>query len=158
MPNDYVSTSNNHHIAIYEDDNGDWHEKIVSYFEAIARINDQLPVVDKHYNESDGWKFKFTMKQNEYFVFPDEENGFLPTDIDLMDEKNYATIAPHLFRVQKLSTKDYYFRQQFETSVTAGDSLPTGVALFRIRKENSLKGIVKVRVNHLGKIVHVGEY
>ena len=33
MPVDFVITSNNHHIAIYEDADGDWHEKIVSYSE-----------------------------------------------------------------------------------------------------------------------------
>ena len=98
------------------------------------------------------------MKQNEYFVFPDEEHGFLPNEIDLMDENNYAIIAPHLFRVQKLSSKFYVFRHQFESSVTAGNSLPQGIAYISIRSENNLKGAVKVRINHIGKIVHVGEY
>ena len=158
MPVDYVSTSNNHHIAIYEDSDGNWHEKIVSYFEAIARINDDMPIVDKHFNEREGWRFMFTMKQNEYFVFPNEEKGFIPTEIDLMDEKNYETIAPHLFRVQSISKNDYIFRQQFESSITSGKFLPQGVAFIRIRTENKLKGAVKVRINHVGKIVHVGEY
>lgn len=158
MPVDYVSTSNNHHVAIYEDSEGNWHEKIVSYYEAIARINHEMPIVDKHHNEEQGWRFMFTMKQNEYFVFPDVEHGFDPMEIDMMDEKNYAVIAPHLFRVQKLAKKDYVFRHQYETSVTAGDSLPQGVAFIRITTENNLKGIVKVRLNHIGKIVHVGEY
>lgn len=157
LPVDYVNTSNNHHIAIYEDLDGNWHEKIVSYFEAIARINNEMPIVDKHFNESEGWRFKFTMKQNEYFVFPDEKNDFLPSEIDLMDEKNYSIIAPHLFRVQKLSAKNYVFRHQFESSVTAGKSLP-GIAFMSIRTEKNLKGVVKVRINHIGKIVHVGEY
>jgi len=158
LPVDYVNTSNNHHVAIYEDSEGNWHETIVSYFEAIARVNNEMPIVDRHFKESEGWKFKFTMKQNEYFVLPDEKVGFYPYEIDLMDEKNYSTIAPHLFRVQKLAKKDYFFRQQFETSVTAGDALPQGVAYIRITSLNNLKGIVKVRINHLGRIVHVGEY
>lgn len=158
MPVDFVSTSNNHHVAIYEDAAGNWQEKIVSYYEAIVRINNDMPIVDKRHNECEGWKFKFTMKQNEYFVFPDEEHGFVPSEIDLMDESNYALIVPHLFRVQKLTSNDYFFRHQYETSVTAGNSLPQGVAFFRIRNANGLKGIVKVRLNHIGKIVHVGEY
>ena len=158
MPVDYVITSNNHHIAIYEDADGNWHEKIVSYYEAMARINNELPIVDKHFNESEGWRFKFTMKQNEYFVFPDVKSGFFPDEIDLMNEKNYSIIAPHIFRVQALSQKDYRFRHQFETSVIATDSQLQGFAFIRIRNENSLKGIVKVRINHVGKIVHVGEY
>ena len=115
-------------------------------------------IVDRHYNEELGWKFQFTMKQNEYFVLPDAEHGFLPTEVDLMDEASYGAIVPHLFRVQKLSTRDYFFRHQYETSVTAGDALPQGVAYVRIRNENGLKGFVKVRINHVGQIVHVGEY
>jgi CRISPR-associated endonuclease Csn1 len=158
IPVDYVSTSNNHHVAIYEDADGNWHEKIVSYYEAITRLNQDLPIVDRHYNEELGWKFQFTMKQNEYFVLPDAEHGFLPTEVDLMDEASYGAIVPHLFRVQKLSTRDYFFRHQYETSVTAGDALPQGVAYVRIRNENGLKGFVKVRINHVGQIVHVGEY
>ena len=115
-----------------------------------------MPVVDKHYKESEGWRFKFTMKQNEYFVFPGE--NFIPAEVDLMDEKNYQIIASHLFRVQNLSSKYYVFRHQFESSVTAGGSLLKGIAYKSIRTENNLKGIVKVRINHVGKIVHVGEY
>ena len=98
------------------------------------------------------------MKQNEYFVFPDESNGFIPIEIDLKNEENYGLIAPHLFRVQKLAKKDYFFRHQYESSVTAGNTLPQGMAYKRITTENNLKGIVKVRINHIGKIVHVGEY
>lgn len=158
FPVDYVNTSNNHHIAIYEDLEGNWHEEITSYYKAIALKNNEMPIVDKHFNESKGWRFIFTMKQNEYFVFPDEKNGFFPDEVDLMDEKNYGLIAPYLFRVQKLSKKNYVFRHQFESSVTAGDSLPQGIAYINIRTENKLKGIVKVRINHLGRIVHVGEY
>ncbi len=158
MPVDFVNPSNNHHVAIYEDADGNWHERIVSYFEAIAHINNGMSVVDKYYKAAEGWRFKFTMKQNEYFVFPDESSGFYPEEIDLMDEKNYSIIAPHLFRVQSLSQKDYKFRHQFESSVTGGDALPQGIVCYRIRKENNLKGIVKVRINHIGKIVHVGEY
>ena len=158
IPVDFVKTGGNHHAAIYEDKNGVWHENIVSFFDVMKRAIEHKPIIDKNYNADLGWKFLFTMKQNEYFVFPDEEHGFLPSEIDLMDENNYAIIAPHLFRVQKLSSKFYVFRHQFESSVTAGKLLPQGIAYISIRSENNLKGAVKVRINHIGKIVHVGEY
>lgn len=158
IPVDYVKTDGNHHAAIYEDKNGVWHESIISFFDVMKRAIHHEPIIDKNYNAHLGWKFLFSMKQNEYLVFPDEEHGFNPTEIDLMDEKNYPIIAPHLFRVQKLSSKYYVFRHQFESSVKAGDTLPQGVAFIRITSENKLKGTVKVRINHIGKIVHVGEY
>ena len=39
IPVDYVSTSNNHHVEIFEDADGNLQEHIVSYFEAMALIN-----------------------------------------------------------------------------------------------------------------------
>ena len=99
----------------------------------------------------------FTMKQNEYFVFPDEKTGFNPHDIDLMNPDNYALISPNLFRVQKLGTRDYFFRHHLETNVKDIKELKD-ITWKRISKTIDLKGIVKVRVNHLGQIVHIGEY
>ncbi len=157
VPADYVSTSNNHHVAIFEDADGNLQEHIVSFFEAMACVNQGLPVVDKHYNRELGWKFLFTMKQNEYFVIPDIEHGFNPSEIDLKDECNYPLISKHLYRVQKLSTKDYVFRHHLETTVEDNNTLK-GVTWVRITGLNNLKGFIKVRVNHIGKIVDIGEY
>lgn len=156
-PTDYVSTSNNHHVAIFEDEQGNYHEHIVSFYEAMMCKNMGLQVVDKQYNKDLGWKFLFTMKQNEYFVVPDLERGFNPEELDLMDEANFTLISPHLFRVQKLSTKYYIFRHHLETNVEESKSL-RDITWKRITCLNALKGFVKVRVNHIGKIVAVGEY
>jgi CRISPR-associated endonuclease Csn1 len=157
MQTDYVSTSNNHHIAIFEDADGNLQEHVVSLFEATARKNQNLPVVDREYNQELGWKFLFTMKQNEYFVFPDEKTGFDPCDIDLTNPINYNVISQHLFRVQKISTCNYVFRHHLETNVNEDKTL-RNTTWIRIQTTNYLKGIVKVRVNHIGKIVRVGEY
>ena len=157
QPSDYVSTSSNHHIAIFIDKDGNLQEHVVSFYDAVVAVTFRDPVVDKAYNKSKGWQFKFTMKQNEYFVFPNEKSGFNPNDIDLMDPDNYALISPNLFRVQKLTTKDYVFRHHLETSVEDKAEL-RDVTWKRIQNVNGLKGIVKVRINHLGQIVAVGEY
>lgn len=157
IPTDYVSTSNNHHIAIYEDTDGNLQEHVVSLYEATARKNQNLPVVDRDYNKELGWRFLFTMKQNEYFVFPDQNTGFNPIDIDLMNRLNYSMISPHLFRVQKLTTCDYVFRHQYETTVSDDKPLKD-VTWIRITSTNNLRGIVKVRLNHIGQIIKVGEY
>ncbi len=155
IPVDYVSTSGNHHVAIFEDADGNLQEHIVSYFEAMALINAGFNPVDKEYNRDKGWKFCFTMKRNEYFVFPGD--GFNPAEVDLMDPSNRSRISPHLFRVQMLSTGYYMFRHHLETTVDENNKL-RGVTWERIRTANQLKGIVKVRVNHNGRIVAVGEY
>ncbi len=157
MPTDYVSTSNNHHVAIYRDAGGNLQEQIVSFYEAVARVNAGLPIIDKEYRKSEGWTFLFTMKQNEYFVFPNPETGFNPQEIDLLDPKNYELISPNLFRVQKFSYKNYVFRHHLETTVDT-DYKMKGVTWTDFRSSAGLDKIVKVRINHIGQIVSVGEY
>jgi len=157
IPTDYVQTGNNHHVAIYSDANGKLQEKVVSFYEAVERNNQGLHVIDKTHNQDEGWEFLFTMKQNEYFVFPNAETGFNPHEVDLLDEKNYAAISPNLFRVQKIATKNYFFRHHLETTVETVPELKN-IAYYPQLGLGAITGILKVRINHIGQIVHVGEY
>lgn len=157
QPVDFVSTGNNHHVAIFLDKDGNLQEHIVSFFEATSRAIQGYPIIDKEYRKDAGWQFLFSMKQNEYFVFANPATGFDPNEIDLLDEKNYARISPNLYRVQKLSSKYYVFRHHLETNVDDIAKL-RDITWKRIQNTNGLVGIVKVRINHLGKIVQVGEY
>lgn len=159
IPVDYVSTGNNHHVAIYRDDKGNLQEEVVSFYEAVARVNAGLPVIKKHHEQ--GWEFLFTMKQNEMFVFPAE--GFDPGEIDLMNPDNYPLISPHLFRVQSISSKYYIFNHHYETKNADGNLFKTkkqlsGITFNFFQHEKRLEGIIKVRVNHIGQIIQVGEY
>jgi CRISPR-associated endonuclease Csn1 len=164
IPIDYVSTGNNHHVAIFRDPEGNLQEQIVSFYEAVARQQLGLPVIDKSYNISLGWTFLFTMKQNEMFVFPNIKTGFDPTGIDLLDPKNARIISPNLFRVQTLSIvkyennviRDFKFRHHLETSVKDNKELKD-ITYKQIKSLDPLKEILKVRLNHLGQIVQVGE-
>lgn len=155
-PVDYVSTSNNHHVAIFLDEKGNLQEHVVSFFEATERSRQHQPIVDREYNKHLGWQFLFTMKRNEYFVFPNEKTGFNPNEIDLLDPNNAAEISKNLFRVQKLTSKDYFFRLHLETNVDTPKEL-SGITYARLSLKG-IVGIVKVRINHLGQIVAVGEY
>ena len=182
---DFVNTGNNHHVAIYRkpkldkkgkpalDENGDMQyeldEKIVSFYEATSRAMQHLPVVDKTYKQEEGWQFLFTMKQNEYFVFPryDADGNIIFNPKDYTDDwfknpENYALISPNLFRVQKIATRNYFFRHHLETTVAE----PKELKGITYKPQLGLNGIgqngnaviVKVRVNHIGQIVSVGEY
>ncbi|MCZ4318770.1 type II CRISPR RNA-guided endonuclease Cas9 [Aequorivita viscosa] len=152
IPVDYVSLGNNHHVAIYRDGNGKLQEKVVSLFEAVERKSQGLQIIDKGYNAHLGWEFLFTMKQNEMFVFPSED--FNPKEINLMDEKNATLISPNLFRVQTIAEKDYKFRHHLESLVT----MNIDFTFKRLKSTSLLNDVVKVRLNHIGKIVQVGEY
>lgn len=187
LPADFINPKNNHHIAIYrkplidkntnapqvdEDGNVQYElmEGVVTFFEAAIRANNGDPIIDKTYKQSEGWQFLFTLKINEYFVFPryemvKDENGvekqmktFDPEKVDLLNSDNYSLISPNLFRVQKLSSKDYEFRHHLETTVDDSNKELKDVTWKRCTSFDSVKGIVKVRINHIGQIVSVGEY
>lgn len=163
IPVDFVSTGNNHHVAIYQDENRNLQERVVSLFEAVQLVNAGEPVISKDYNQGMGWKFLFTMKQNEYFVFPNEKTGFNPKNVDLLDPKNAKEISANLFRVQKIATKNYVFNNHLETVAISGEILKTkkelaGIMYHFIQTPSYLYNVVKVRLNHLGEIVKVGEY
>ena len=155
IPVDFISSGNNHHVAIYKDEKGDLQENIVSFYEAVERVNQGLPVIDKMYNQVIGYQFLFTMKQNEYFIFPSLD--FDPSEIDLMNPVNNKLISSHLFRVQKIATKNYFFRHHLETTVEERKELKD-ISYKPQLGLNALKGIIKVRINHVGQIVKLGEY
>lgn len=153
IPVDFVNTGNNHHVAIYKDEKDNLQEEVVSLFEAVARQNQGLPIIKKQHEL--GWEFLFTMKQNEYFVFPNEETGFDPSEIDLLDPTNYAKISPNLFRVQKLTSGDYWFRHHLETQIEVKPVLKD-ITYKRIGL-SGLKKLEKIRVNHLGHLIKADE-
>ncbi len=157
LPADFVSTSNNHHVAIYRDADGNLQENVVSFFEAVTRANLGVPIIDKEYKMAEGWQFLFSMKQNEYFVFPNTETGFDPNEINLLNPDNFELISPNLFRVQKIASKNYFFRHHIETTVEVPKEL-SGITYKSQLGLSGIKGIVKIRINHIGQIVSVGEY
>lgn len=153
---DFVNTGNNHHVAIYRDKNGNLQENVVTFFEATTRVNQGLPIINKDFMKSEGWEFLFSMKQNEYFVFPNEKTGFNPKDIDLLNPENFNVISPNLFRVQKIATRDYFFRNHLETKIEYQNELKE---ITWLRKGlNGINNIIKVGINDLGQIIAVGEY
>lgn len=159
IPVDFVNTGNNHHVAIYKDENGDLQENVISFFDVTTRVNLGLPIIDKTYKEKEGWQFLFSMKQNEYFVFPNEQTGFNPKDINLLNPENYHLISPNLFRVQKFGSllSGFWFRLHLETKIETEKELK-GITYKVIQSTKNLQNIIKVRINHIGQIVSVGEY
>lgn len=153
---DFVKTANNHHAAIYTDKDGNYRDKIVSFYEATEAANQGLPIITRENQADEGWHFMFSMKQNEYFVFPNESTGFNPEDTELTNPQNYAEISKNLYRVQKISKGYYCFRHHLETTVDENKALKD-ITWKRITSLNNLKGVVKVRINHIGEIEHIGE-
>ncbi|MFB2119792.1 type II CRISPR RNA-guided endonuclease Cas9 [Parapedobacter sp. 2B3] len=165
--NGYAITGKNHHALIYKDENGKYNDKVVSFWEAVAiglqnveEHGNPYPIINRNDNDELG-VFQFSMQINDLFVFdlkhaenPQEEN-----EVDFFDDKNRKRISDKLFRVQKMSKKssgefDIHFRHHLETSVNRNIK---EVSWINIRSNKLLERITKIRVNHLGEIIKIGE-
>ncbi len=172
IPNDFVNKQNNHHAIIYRrpiidksgniklDHNGciqyELEQRIISFYEAVERKNQGLPIIDKTYKVDEGWEFVFSMKKNEYFVFPNINSNFNPTEIDLTNPQNLSLISPNLYRVESISHNDYFFRHHLDATTNKSLDLKEHTWK-RIRSLSNLNDVIKVRINHIGQIVEIGE-
>lgn len=168
----FVQTGNNHHIAVYEDEQGKWQEEVVSFWDAVERKGQGESIVKTTHEK--GWQFLFSMAINDYFILGGDD--FEPTEIDLTDPKHKTEISKHLFRVQKISEKNYEFRHHLETTVTREKvknkegkttnaknkklentvySLITSLPNTKNKETHPFSKIAKVRLDRLGNIVEV---
>jgi CRISPR-associated endonuclease Csn1 len=179
-PVDYVSTRNNHHIAIYKTNEGKFEEITVSLWDAVERKKTGIPVIindpqktwdyifDKGIDDQNllknlpghDWEFVTSLQQNELFVFRMTKDE-LEKAIKI---NSFNLISLHLYRVQKMSKKssgsiDIYFRHHLETEVDdkkfGGELLSTSLQkVIIIKSLNSFfeKTPIKVKITPLGKI------
>jgi CRISPR-associated endonuclease Csn1 len=175
----YAKTGNNHHIAIYQDANGQYQELVVSFWQAVERKRYGLPIVIEDSKAvwdrmmdmdlpqafletlpKDDWQFVVSLQANEMFILGLEDGDFEMA----MENKDYQLLNKHLYRVQKIGSKDYSFRHHIETSVDDKYDGVTNIALslsmkklLRLRSFGSWFAQYphKVRVNLLGEIAEV---
>lgn len=173
-----VKLGNNHHIAIYADGEGKRHESCVTFWQAVERKKYGVPLIIDRPGEmwdnlpgdlpeafigslpQPGWTFEVSLQQNEMFVLGLEPEAFQ----EAMDSKDHAWLSKHLYRVQKLATRNYYFRHHLETSVDdkyAGvkdEALSKKIGkLISVRSFDGFYALYpqKVRVSLLGEITKV---
>jgi CRISPR-associated endonuclease Csn1 len=146
----FVKSGNNHHVAIYENTKGKKFEKVVSLWEAVERKKQGLPVVDR--TPSDGSKLIVSMQINESFVFGMGLDELKKAIID----HDYKLISKNLYRVQKLTSSDYWFRLHSEANIDDSKVAKDILKFISIRSPSNLDSI-KVKINHLGRIEIVNE-
>lgn len=170
LRNGFVKTGGNHHALIYKDENGKYNEKVVSFWEAIEIGLENIrhhekpyPIINRDNNAMLG-NFQFSMQINDLFVFdlkhseiPQEEN-----EINFLDKKNRKLISKKLFRIQKLSKNtvgqfQVDFRHHLETTVNRNEATLRGITWERFQANSHLARITKIRINHLGEIIKIGE-
>lgn len=164
-----MKPGNNHHVAIYEDEQGKLQEHIVTFWHAVERKKFGLPVIITHPEQvwdnitdampeafqlqlpgNSKWQFKFSMQQNEMFILGMDEEIYQ----DAMRRNDYAILNKYLYRVQKLAKNDYFFRHHLETTV---DDDSSAAKLIGKMKRLTIKSLItnnphKVKVSITGKI------
>lgn len=163
IENDFVQTSGNHHLAIYKDSEGNLQDNVVTLKEVVLRVNQGLSIIDKNFNQELGWSFLYSIKRNECFI--DMTNLGNP-NMDLLNPENKKYISPNLFINQSLSKKlygnnvirDFQFKSHLDSSMSSKRSEKLrGIDFFSIKSLEPLNNLVKIRLNHLGDIVAIGE-
>jgi CRISPR-associated endonuclease Csn1 len=162
----YVKPANNHHVAIYKDENGKLQEHIVTFWHAVERKKYGIPTIikkpvdvwDTILNNRelpqafldklplDKWAYITSMQQNECFVF-----NMSKDDLKMaIENKAYQIIAPNVFRVRKLTKGSFWFNQQYET--TPRESVADKRTGRCIQASLSSMTGIKVKINLLGEI------
>ncbi len=106
--NQWVNPRNNHHVLIYKDEKGNLKEEVVTFWTVVERKRTgqsayQLPI--------DGKEMVTTLHINDMFLL-----GLNEEEIN-WENPDYEVLKEHLYRVQKLSSKFYEFRQASEASI-----------------------------------------
>ncbi len=106
--NQWVNPRNNHHVLIYRDEKGILKEEVVTFWTIVERKSKgfpayQLPV--------DGKEIVTTLHINDMFLL-----GLSEDEIN-WENPDYDVLKEQLFRVQKLSSKFYEFRQSSQASI-----------------------------------------
>jgi CRISPR-associated endonuclease Csn1 len=171
----YVKPGNNHHVAIYKDQEGNLKELIATFWHAVERKKYKVPVVienpsavwDEIQNRkeelpssfleklpNDGWNLQLTMQQNEMFVLGMTEDEWN----DAVAKNDKTTLSKYLYRVQKLATSNYVFRHHLETELIDDKNAKDSKRFFLIQSIGTLFNLnpKKVRVNVLGEFEQIG--
>ena len=174
-PISFVLTKNNHHVAIYVDEKGDYKECIYTFWQVVERSKYKLPSIIN--NPKVLWE-EIRQRENNGERFPDDLIASLPSPnwafveclqlndmfvMDMGDEEfvnnlasyNYEEIGKKIYRVQSLSTHDYVFRLHTDTTSSMMPEAALSKKFIRIK---SFKSYIehnphKVQVSLLGKIV-----
>ncbi len=172
----YVKPGNNHHIAIYLNDNDQKVEHTVTFWHAVERKKYDLPVIitnpkeawknveatQKQYTEAFlsnlpqyNWKYLLSFQQNEYFVLGMSDEEWK----DALRKKDLPLISSNLYRIQKIGSSDYWFRHHLETQIIDNEETKMTQKYFRLKSIGAFEKLLpkKVHINLLGELIESSE-
>ena len=174
----FVVQGNNHHIAIYRNKEGKQIQHSCTFWNAVERKKNKFLVIIKDTTDlwnniseqklpqsflsllpEDGLTLEFSMQQNEMFILGLTNDEFN----DAIRNNDKSTLSKHLYLVWSISNNDYWFRHHLETKNTELKGIPTAKdskRYFRFKSVGAIIGMnpIKVRLNHLGEIIKLGEF
>ncbi|WP_452221125.1 type II CRISPR RNA-guided endonuclease Cas9 [Lacinutrix salivirga] len=107
--NQWVNPRNNHHVLIYKDEKEILKEDVVTFWTVVERKRKKFPVYQL---PADGKKIITTLHINDMFLL-----GLNEEEIN-WEQPDYLVLISHLYRVQKLTSGDYFFRKHTSSTVT----------------------------------------
>ena len=172
VPVGFSKPGNNHHIAIYRDQDGNRSEHVVSFWHAVERKRYGLPVIirdtDSVWEQIEGeslpesflknlpqpgLKLELSLQQNEMLILGMKEDEFN----DAIREKDTRRLNKHLYRVQKLSTMYYVFRYHTETQIDDSKGALEMHKFYRTVSFRALDALFprKVRISVTGELIPI---
>ena len=174
-PISYVLTKNNHHVAIYKDENGKFQECIYTFWQVVERSKFKLPLIitdtkalwneiQQRENLGDtfpdsliqslplpNWTFVESLQLNDMFVMDINDDDFE----NYIATNNYEELGKKLYRIQNISSLDYSFRLHTDTTSKTTSDAALSKRYIRIK---SIKAYMehnphKVKISLLGKII-----
>lgn len=106
--NQHVNPRNNHHVLIYKDFNDTLKEQVITFWTAVERKRQKQSVFQI---PEDGKEMVTTLQINDMFLL-----GLKEMEIN-WNQPDTSILKNHLFRVQKFTSGDYYFRINKASSI-----------------------------------------
>src|SRR5690606_4018995 len=141
--NQWVNPRNNHHVLIYKDEKGNLKEEVVTFWTVVERKRNGYPAYQL---PEDGKEIITTLHINDMFLLGlnEEEINWENPDYDLLRE--------HLYRVQKFTSGDYYFRIAKTSSIQNAEEKQQ-INSFGLGKNGWVThNPIKVKISVSGKI------
>ncbi len=168
---------NNHHLAIYLDNEGTKVQHLCTFWHAVERKKYKVPYVIKKTNEiwnyllqkevpqsfleklpEDNLELVLSMQENEMFIL-----GLPKAEAEeAIIQKDKILLSKHLYLTWSISINKYWFRHHLETKNSDLKKTEGARESKRLYEISSVKGLmelnpIKVRLNHLGEITKIGE-
>jgi len=138
----FVEPGGNHHIAIFENEQGKREGDVITLFDATQRVCRGEPVIQKTYKP--GWKFVMSLSIDEMVIMDVNEN-----EIDWNDTNLAFIYFDKLYRVQKMDINKIITFRKHTTARLQNDNKVEIGRLFK--NPNTLKAI-KVKIDPIGRI------